>query len=146
LVSILRERELTYILGLTRSSVMVVQSASRGHDYAAMLDRVLTDVDGPTKGFAVGLTTPVGRVEAFAPQFMDRRWEDETDPAAMAECSIGPDDLAEVQFTSGTTGEPKGVMHTSNTIYAGTRAFAGTAGLADTDSILMPSTLGHQTG
>ncbi|MFT7650720.1 MAG: cyclohexanecarboxylate-CoA ligase [Candidatus Poriferisodalaceae bacterium] len=146
LVSILRERELTYILGLTESSVMVVPSTFRGHDYAAMLDRVLANVDGSTKGFAVGLTSPVGRVEPFAAQFMNRRWEDETDLAAMADRSIGPDDLAELQFTSGTTGEPKGVMHTSNTIFAGTRAFADTAGLIDTDSILMPSTLGHQTG
>ena len=146
LVPILRERELTYILGLTQSPVMVVPGSFRGHDHAAMLDRVLTDLDGPTRGFAIGLTSPVGRVEPFNPHFMDRRWEDEIDPVVMAARSLAPDDLAELQFTSGTTGEPKGVMHTSNTIYAGTRAFADTAGLTDLDSILMPSTLGHQTG
>ena len=54
--------------------------------------------------------------------------------------------MSELQFTSGTTGEPKGVMHTANTINAGTLAFATTANLSADDSILMPSTLAHQTG
>ena len=146
LVPILRERELRYILGLTGSPVMVVPDSFRGHDYTGMLDRVLADLDRPTRGFAVGAERPVGRVEPFGPAFLDRRWEDETDRAALADRALGPDDLAELQFTSGTTGEPKGVMHTSNTIHAGTLAFGVTAGLTADDSILMPSTLGHQTG
>ncbi|MGF1596289.1 MAG: AMP-binding protein [Acidimicrobiales bacterium] len=146
LVSILRERELRYIFSLTRSPVVVTPAEFRGHDYASMLDTVLADLDGGARGFAVGATAPTGRVEAFGPHFLERRWEDDLDRATLTSRALGPDELAELQFTSGTTGEPKGVMHTSNTIHAGTLAFARTAGLTADDSVLMPSTLGHQTG
>ncbi len=151
LVPILRDREITFMLGRTESPVVIVADHYRGYDHAAMLDRVLTGLaaDRPdlgVRGFAVGLDTPTGRVEPFGPHFVDRRWEDTLDRAALASRALGPDDLAELQFTSGTTGEPKGVMHTPNTIYAGTRAFAEIGGLTPDDSVLMPSTLAHQTG
>lgn len=146
LVPILRERELGFILGRTRAPVVVVPDTFRGHDHAAMLDAVLADLGGDTRGFAVGTTEPRGRVAPFGPRFDDRRWEDEIDAAVLAGRAIGPDDVAELQFTSGTTGEPKGVMHTANTIHAGLRAFADTAGLTGDDCVLMPSTVGHQTG
>ncbi len=146
LVPIFRDREVGFVLGRTLSPVVIVQGQFRGYDHAAMLDRVLADAAPGTRGFALGLTEAVGRVERFEPQFLDHRWEDEGDPARLRARAIGADEFAELQFTSGTTGEPKGVMHSPNTIYAGTLAFADTAGLDATDSILMPSTLAHQTG
>jgi len=146
LVPIFRERELQFILGRAESPVLVVPSSFRGYDHAAMADRVLASLPEGTRAFAVGLDTPTGRVEPFEPYFLHRRHEDEIDPAALRRNAVRPDDLAELQFTSGTTGEPKGVMHTPNTIHAGTRAFSETVGLTVDDSILMPSTLAHQTG
>lgn len=145
LVPIFREREFTFVLGRTESPVVIVPSTFRGYDHAAMLDRVLAEIPG-TRGFSLGLDQAVGRVEPFAPHFIDRRWEDEGDPARLRARSITADEMSELQFTSGTTGEPKGVMHTANTINAGTLAFATTANLSADDSILMPSTLAHQTG
>ncbi|MGE0729376.1 MAG: AMP-binding protein [Acidimicrobiia bacterium] len=146
LVPIFRERELGFILGRTESPVVIVPGTFRGYDHAAMLDRVLADLPDGTRGFAVGAGAPTGRVQRFEEHFVARRWESEVDPARLWEHRIGPDDLAELQFTSGTTGEPKGVMHTPNTIAAGTRAFSETVGLTAEDSIIMPSTLAHQTG
>lgn len=146
LVPILRARELRFILGLTDSPVVIVADRFRGHDYAAMLDGLLADLGGGTRGFALGRTGALGRVEPFDPWFLERRDAPDADPARFAARSIGPDELAELQFTSGTTGEPKGVMHTPNTIHAGIRAFAEVARLGPDDAILMPSTLAHQTG
>ena len=49
-------------------------------------------------------------------------------------------------FTSGTTGEPKGVMHTQNTTLSTLHRAIERLELSDRDVILMASTLGHQTG
>ncbi len=146
LVPIFRERELTFILGRTQSPVLIVAGTFRGYDHAAMADRVLADLPAGTRAFAVDTQAPVGRVQPFEAHFEHVRWEDRVSTADLRRNQVGPDDLAELQFTSGTTGEPKGVMHTPNTIYAGTRAFADGVGLTAQDSILMPSTLAHQTG
>jgi len=146
LVPIFRERELGFIIGRAESPVVIVPGTFRGYDHAAMLDRVLADLPAGTRGFAVGASEAVGAVQPFEPHFLHRRWEDEVAPERLRATPIGPDDLAELQFTSGTTGEPKGVMHTPNTIYAGTRAFSDTLALGADDSVIMPSTLAHQTG
>ncbi len=57
-----------------------------------------------------------------------------------------PDDVTEIVFTSGTTGEPKGVMHTNNTLYAPQVAMSRSLDLRMGSVLHMASTLGHQTG
>ncbi len=149
LVPIFRERELGFILGRTESPVVITTSTFRGYDHAAMLDRVLADLPPgkhPTHGFSIGIDIPSGRVRPFGAHFLERRWEEEVSPQRLQQDRITPDQVCELQFTSGTTGEPKGVMHTPNTLYAGTRVFADVVGLTPQDSIIMPSTLAHQTG
>src|SRR5690606_9796779 len=43
-------------------------------------------------------------------------------PAAMPAPDLNPDKVAYLAFTSGTTGAPKGVMHSDNTLLANGRA------------------------
>jgi len=57
-----------------------------------------------------------------------------------------PSRVHEVVFTSGTTGEPKGVMHTPNTTLATIYSLIERLGFSERDVILMSSTLAHQTG
>jgi cyclohexanecarboxylate-CoA ligase len=59
---------------------------------------------------------------------------------------LGPDDVIQVLYTSGTTGEPKGVMHTSNTLFSNLTPYIGRLGLSGSDVVLMASPLAHQTG
>ena len=59
---------------------------------------------------------------------------------------LGPDELYSLMFTSGTTGSPKGVMHTSNTFIACTVALAARFGLGDDEVMLACSPVGHMTG
>ncbi|MCC6433543.1 MAG: AMP-binding protein [Acidimicrobiales bacterium] len=131
LVPIFRHRELRFMLARTESRVAISPTTFRGFDHGGLFQSLAAEVDTFTHPFAVG--------ETFEPQFVER-----THP--LTPRHIGPDDLAEIQFTSGTTGEPKGVVHTPNTIGSAVDAMVEVLGLDSDDVVLMASTLAHQTG
>jgi acyl-CoA synthetase (AMP-forming)/AMP-acid ligase II len=56
-----------------------------------------------------------------------------------------PNDVCEIMFTSGTTGQPKGVLHSQNTINAAADLWLERVA-PDCTTIHMASTLAHQTG
>jgi 3-phosphoshikimate 1-carboxyvinyltransferase len=60
--------------------------------------------------------------------------------------SPGPDDICQLLFTSGTTGEPKGVQHPHRTLGIATAMHVAQSGLGADDRIYIPSPLAHQTG
>jgi acyl-CoA synthetase len=57
-----------------------------------------------------------------------------------------PDRILYLAFTSGTTGEPKGVMHSDNTLLANARALAGDWAIDDRSVIYSLSPLSHNLG
>ena len=145
LVPIFRRRELTFILNRTETAVLVVIDRYRGFDHGAMGMELLGEVPSLQHVVVVG-DAPAGAV-SFADMFCGR--VDEDDPALLAELERrrpGAEDLIEIQFTSGTTGEPKGVIHHHNTVYSGGRAVRDVYGLGAEDVCFMASTLAHQTG
>jgi cyclohexanecarboxylate-CoA ligase len=145
LVPIFRHRELEFILGRTAARVLVVPDQFRHHDHAAMARDLQATVE--TLEHVVVLGDGTEGALAFQDHFVERPWEE--DPALGAELEArraGPDDLVQIQFTSGTTGEPKGVLHSHNTIYSGSRVIDEVYGLGGDDVCFMASTLAHQTG
>jgi len=133
LVPIFRARELRFMLGRTASRVCITPTVFRGFDHAALIGELAAELPTLTHPFAVG--------DTFEPYFLERPWEQSLVPR-----HITADELAEIQFTSGTTGEPKGVTHTPNTIGSAAAAMPDTLGLDSDDVVLMSSTLAHQTG
>jgi cyclohexanecarboxylate-CoA ligase len=132
---ILRERELLYILNFCEAKVFIVPKSYRGFDYAAMAQGmraelphlehvVVADGEGETSFDRMLLSAEAGKLPA----------------------GLRPDDTAVLMFTSGTTGEPKGVMHTSNSLIACCKALSGRFGLDASDVLLVASPVGHMTG
>ncbi len=135
-----RDRELTHMLNLSDAKVLVIPDTYRNHDYRAMAARVRGDLPALQHVIVVG--EPAHPHEVAWPDFL-----------AAAEmhhdfAPFGPhaNDVTEIVFTSGATGEPKGVMHTSNTIVAPQLALAASLQLTRDDVIHIASTIAHQTG
>ena len=143
LMPIFRERELNFMLAHGEAKVFIVPRVYRGFDYESMacglqarlptLEKVVViDGDGDDS-FDALLARPA--------------WEQEPDAQAILTASRpGPDDVTQLLYTSGTTGEPKGVMHSANTLLSNILPYAERLRLGADDVILMASPMAHQTG
>jgi cyclohexanecarboxylate-CoA ligase len=143
LMPIFRQRELSFMLGFAESKVLVVPRRFRGFDYPAMVEEIRPAL--PALRHVLVVT---GDGEGtFEQTLCQRRWEDEQDGAALfAERRMEPNEVCQLLYTSGTTGEPKGVMHTANTLIGNIRQYTERLGLTGRDVVLMASPIAHQTG
>jgi cyclohexanecarboxylate-CoA ligase len=66
--------------------------------------------------------------------------------AAVGELWTGREELAAILFTSGTSGAPKGVLHSQATLAYKAQLMAGVHGLTHDDCVLMPAPLAHISG
>ena len=135
LMPILRERELKFMLDMAESKVFVVPNSFRGFDFA---------------GMARGLKASLPRLEHVivvdgdGPDSFDNMLLKEAPASNMT--PLKPDDVLMLMFTSGTTGEPKGVMHTSNTVLTTLDLATERLELTPGDIMLAATPLGHLTG
>ena len=144
LMPIFRERELAFMLGLAEARVLIVPQAFRGFDYLPMASGLQETLPALQQLLVVGGTDPH---TAFESVVLERAWETEVDAAELFRtCRPDPNDVTEIMYTSGTTGEPKGVMHTANTLLCKGRLASELFGFKGDDVIFMGSPLAHQTG
>src|SRR5688572_5622347 len=144
LIPIYREREVGFMVGLARSKVIVVPSQFRGFDYPGMVDKLR--VDWPTLEHVLVVDGSPGQGTRSWAEFMSTPWEERRDPAELAGLRPDPNEVTLLIFTSGTTGEPKGVMHTHNTLVAANNPLPERLGITSDSVIHMASTLAHLTG
>lgn len=132
----LRDHELRTIVDDANVRMLFVPNTFRGYDYVALADRlVAARPDGPevvvVRGDA-GQHTPFPALLRDAP----------APPAAPAD----PDGVRMVMYTSGTTGRPKGVLHSHNSIHALLRQIGEHWLVAPDDRFLVPSPIAHIGG
>jgi 3-phosphoshikimate 1-carboxyvinyltransferase len=125
LMPIFRERELSFMLGESRARVLFVPDTFRGRDYAAMAAAL--QVTLPTLEHVV---LPDFPLPEGAPSVLP----------------LAGNRIAQLLFTSGTSGEPKGALHRYDVLTRAADHHIEHFGLGADDVIYVPSPLAHQTG
>ncbi len=131
----LKGREAGDILRRTRSAILFTVTDFLGIDYPALLaDETLPDLSETI--------------------LMDRDWdtflasgkgtEDQRIDASLA--ALTADDLSDIMFTSGTTGQPKGVLMTHGRIIPQVGVWIGNTGLAAGERYLIANPFFHSFG
>lgn len=139
LMHIFREREMNYMLAFSQARMLVLPRVFRGFDHEAMAYSLQAQL--PLLAHVVVVDGQAGN--SFTRMLLDSG----ASPVPATAPPVGtPDELAVLMFTSGTTGEPKGVMHSANTLTACTRALAERFHLTTDDVLLACSPMGHMTG
>ncbi|WP_174274697.1 AMP-binding protein [Sphingomonas bacterium] len=137
IVPALRDSEVGFMLADTSSRMIFIPATFRGFDYREMLARVTAAMVSPPevvvlRGDAAGATA----YEALlaSPQ------------AALPLPTVDPDSVKMILYTSGTTGRPKGVMHSHNSIHALVRQLHREWRAGDGSVFFVPSPISHIGG
>jgi len=125
LMPIFRRRELSFMLRLAESHVLIAPERFRGFDHGALARELAAELPG-LRLVSLDFGSPR---ETF-----------------LSGALLEPDDVTQLLYTSGTTGESKGVLHTSNTLLSAVCEFVKHMDLGRSDVLFMPSPLAHQLG
>lgn len=144
LIPIYREREVGFMVGLAKSKVIVVPGDFRGFDYVGMIERLRGQ--WPTLQHVLVVDGAPGQGSSSFEDFMATPWEERREPSVLPGLRPDPNEVTLLIFTSGTTGEPKGVMHTHNTVVAMNNPLPARLGITSDSVFHMASTFAHLTG
>src|SRR6266851_5208993 len=133
-----RSRELEYIMRFAASKMLVCCAQFRDFDHVAMAEELRPRLPALARiGVVRGAPRPgmVSLDDVVAGP-----------PAGFAPVAMDADAVMRMAFTSGTTGNPKGVMHSHNTTLAAARILNGDLGLAADDVMMIWLPLGLNWG
>ncbi|MGH3375069.1 MAG: AMP-binding protein [Actinoallomurus sp.] len=139
-----RGRELEHMLRLTGARLLITMPGWKGVPLAEIGLRLAAELPCLDHVVVAGTpdeAPPAGALD-FTAAFFGTAWEERHRP----EHELGPDEPFLILFTSGTTGEPKGALHTQNTLYAPIRAEAEVFGLGADLVMSVASIYTHYSG
>jgi acyl-CoA synthetase (AMP-forming)/AMP-acid ligase II len=126
----LRDRELLFILQDADSRMIFVPAVFGRHDYVAMLNRVSSQMASPPEVVVVRGGTALAAEHARDVELP----------------SLDPDAVRMILYTSGTSGHPKGVLHSHNSIHALICQIREYWQVQPGDRFLVPSPIAHIGG
>ena len=131
-----RAGEAEFIIRRSKATIAVASENFLGASYAAMLERF----DAPALRRVIRLDGGDWTDFLAAANDTDRA------EAARRVAALGPDDLSDIMFTSGTTGDPKGAMATHGQTVATARLWAQATTLGEGDRFLVLWPFFHCSG
>ncbi|MFF2520527.1 AMP-binding protein [Streptomyces liangshanensis] len=137
-------RELERTLARVGASVCVTVDRWAGTDHAEALSKIAARLPRLRHRVVLGTSAPGSEVD-FVRHFEETPWE-RRHPMVVSESNEDPDRGAVVLFTSGNSGEPKGVLHSFNTLHAGAFPVVEAEGLDSHDRIFTPQAQPHVFG
>jgi cyclohexanecarboxylate-CoA ligase len=137
-------REWAHILAITEARVLVTVPSWQEAPLAATALELAGELPALEHVVVAGGRGPAGTVD-FDAHFGADTWA-ERHAAELDRRQLGPDEPFQVLFTSGTTGEAKGVVHSQNTLYAACRGYLEVLGLDGTLVTEVIHALTHQAG
>jgi acyl-CoA synthetase (AMP-forming)/AMP-acid ligase II len=137
LVPIFRDAELSFMMGDCGARLIFIPAEFRKYDYREMLRRVQTRLPQ---------TVDVVVLRGDAQEFIDYEKLVASGDENTKLPKVDPDAAKMILYTSGTTGRPKGVLHTHNTVDVQGRHFVAIGGITGDDTILVASPVSHITG
>jgi len=149
----LRDHELRFILDDVNSRMIFVPAEFRGHDYAAMLTRVVDALPDPPEVVVVRGPAGFGERCRFASTRPGENGSGHTPyeslfapGAARPLPMLDPAAVRMIMYTSGTTGRPKGVLHNHNSLHALICQLRDHWHIEPGDRFLVPSPIAHIGG
>jgi acyl-CoA synthetase (AMP-forming)/AMP-acid ligase II len=136
IVPIYRDHEVTLMLGDCGARAFFVASSFRNYDFAAMAARIQPSLPSLDHVFTVRGEGP----EDYAALVAEGRRRSFLRP------QVDPLGVKMVLYTSGTTGRPKGVLHSHVTLQRILRRSAEHWGIGMGEATLMPSPVTHVSG
>ena len=132
----MREREIAFMLADADSRMVFVPHRFRGFDYVRMLESASAGLSDPPR-IVVVRDDSSGQITLDA--LLKIR-------GAFCRPEVDPDGVRMIMYTSGTTGRPKGVLHSQNSIRALIRQLGEHWLIAPGDRFLVPSPISHIGG
>jgi len=132
-----RQRELAFILNQVGARLLLAPGRLRDCDHRELVDEIRPRVPA---------LEHVVIVRDDAPQGMHAWTAIETGDGTTAPIASDPEAVVLVLYTSGSTADPKGVLHSHETLLAEARSLGPVHGLGPGDTTLMPSPLAHISG
>lgn len=138
IVPIYRDREVGFILRESNSKLLFIPETFRSFEYLSMVDRLRPSLPALRQ---VVVVRGSGRWEPSYDAFLAGG-----QAGAGGWPEVDPNSVKLLLYTSGTTADPKGVLHTHNTIMAELGAVIRYWKLTRDDVVFMPSPVTHITG
>jgi len=142
---IYRSRDVLKMLSISSAVALVVPASFGSFDYRAMASELAVGLPSIRLLVYVGPGSREGFRE-LGELLVRGASATGRDAVCSGSLAVAPGKAIMLNFTSGTTGEPKGVLHSRETVCAGVLATTDRLELSGDDSIFVAATLGHAGG